>query len=171
MAVPIIAALVAVGGVIGGAPRADAADFYTPPDKVGPAAAQPGVLVRTQSMPLMLPGRATRIMYMTSYTDKDPVAATGTVVEPLGAWTRGGPRPTVVIGPGTVGQGDQCAPSKLMGTPAAFDPSKGSLALNFVIPEMLLLLNNGVRVAVPDYVGMGTPGVATYLNRAEQGTR
>ncbi|GAA3045325.1 alpha/beta fold hydrolase [Gordonia defluvii] len=169
MAVPIIAALVAVGGVIGGAPRADAADFYTPPDKVGPAAAQPGVLVRTQSMPLMLPGRATRIMYMTSYTDKDPVAATGTVVEPLGAWTRGGPRPTVVIGPGTVGQGDQCAPSKLMGTPAAFDPSKGSLALNFVIPEMLLLLNNGVRVAVPDYVGMGTPGVATYLNRAEQG--
>ena len=106
---------------------------------------------------------------MTSNTDKDPGAATGTVVEPLAPGSRGGPRPTVVIGPGTVGQGDQCAPSKLMGSPVAFDPTKPGLALNFLVPEMLLLLNNGIRVAVPDYVGMGTPGVATYLNRAEQG--
>lgn len=167
--------MVAVGAaaaVLGGVcppPSAQAADFYTPPAQVSPAASQPGTLVRSQPVPLMppLPGTATRIMYMTSYQDKTPVAATGTVVEPFAGWRGPGPRPTVVVGPGTAGQGDQCAPSKLTGTPIAVDPGKSSLALNFVLPEMLILLNNGIRVAIPDYVGMGTPGVATYLNRAE----
>ncbi|MFT4199776.1 lipase family protein [Gordonia sp. (in: high G+C Gram-positive bacteria)] len=166
-----VAAGALVAGLAVGTSTVGAADFYTPPAQVGPAASEPGVLVRTQPIPLMapLPGRATRIMYMTAYTDDKPVAATGTVIEPLARWGGRGPRPTVVLGPGTSGQGDQCAPSKLMGVPFALDVAKPSLALNFSLPEMLVLLNNGVRVAVVDYVGMGTPGVPTFLNRAEQG--
>ncbi|MFT3898849.1 MAG: lipase family protein [Gordonia sp. (in: high G+C Gram-positive bacteria)] len=158
-------------GLVVGAPSAHAGDFYTPPAQVSPAASEPGVLVRTQPIPLLglLPGRATRIMYMTAYQDDKPVAATGTVIEPIPRWAGRGPRPTVVIGPGTVGQGDQCAPSKLMGVPLHLDVTKPSLAVNFAVAEMLMLLNNGVRVAVVDYIGMGTPGVPTYLNRAEQG--
>jgi len=169
VALATVASTVLAAAVTAALPSAQAADFYTPPTQVGPAASQPGVLVRTQPMPSILPGRATRIMYMTSYQDEDPVAATGVVVEPGAPWGGGGPRPTVVIGPGTSGQGDQCAPSKNMGSPIGIDPGKRSVALNYVAPEALLYLNNGVRVVIVDYIGMGTPGVHTYLNRAEQG--
>ncbi|NNG98809.1 lipase [Gordonia araii NBRC 100433] len=174
----LVAGLVAGVGSIAGSSTASAVDFYTPPARVSPAASEPGVLVRTQPISVMLqipgiphqwPGSATRVMYMTSYQDKEPVAATGVVIEPTLPWRGRGPRPTVVIGPGTVGQGDQCATSKNMGGPIAIDPGKRSVALNYTAPEMFLFLNNGVRVAIADYVGIGTPGMHTYLNRAEQG--
>lgn len=164
-------------GLVVGTSSAAAADFYTPPAQLSPGNSAPGVILRSQPIPLVLqvpgfsgpwPGTAKRIMYMTSYQDKDPVAATGVVVEPVVAWRGPGPRPTVVMGPATVGQGDQCATSKTMNTPVAV-VDKGSVAFNYTAPELYLLLNNGVRVAIPDYVGMGTPGMATYLNRAEQG--
>lgn len=108
-------------------------------------------------------------MYTSRYQDGKPAAVTGTVVEPTAPWKGKGPRPTVVLGPGTIGQGDQCAGSKLMSLPVAIDPSKPSLALNYSALEMNLLLINGVRVAITDYIGMGTPGIHTYVNRVETG--
>ncbi|NED64583.1 lipase, partial [Streptomyces sp. SID10244] len=63
------------------------------------------------------PGTAKRIMYTSSYQDGKPVATTGTVIEPTAPWRGKGQRPTVVVGPGTIGQGDQCAASKLMAFP------------------------------------------------------
>ena len=60
------------------------------------------------------------------------------------------------MGPATVGQGDQCATSKTMNTPVAFQDKEQRRA-QLHRPELYLLLNNGVRVAIPDYVGMGTP--------------
>lgn len=135
-------------------------------------------MIRSQPSPLLLqipgvpnqwPGTAKRIMYTSTYQDGSPAAVTGTVVEPTAPWRGTGPRPTVVIGPGTVGQGDQCAGSKLMSLPIAIDPSKPSIAANYSGPEMYLFLLNGVRVVMTDYIGMGTPGIHTYVNRAESG--
>lgn len=174
------AALVAAGvlagtGISVAAPSAQAADFYTPPSSFASA---PGSVIRTQPSPLLLqipgiknqwPGTGTRIMYTSTYVDGKPAAVTGTVIEPTAAWRGKGLRPTVVLGPGTVGQGDQCAGSKLMSFPMSIDPSKPSIAFNYTALEMNLLLLNGVRVAITDYIGMGTPGIHTYVNRAESG--
>lgn len=168
-------AAVAVGIAASVAPTATAADFYTPPSSV---AGVPGTIIRSQPSPLLLqipgiadrwPGKGTRIMYTSTYQNGKPAAVTGTVVEPSAAWRGKGPRPTVVLGPGTVGQGDQCAGSKMIALPMAIDPSKPSFAVNYSGLEMNLLLLNGVRVVMTDYIGMGTPGIHTYVNRAEEG--
>lgn len=155
------------------APTASAADFYTPPARFS---AEPGSVIRSHHTPLLMqipgiaqqwPGKATTVMYTSRLQDGDPVAVTGTAVEPTAAWAGKGPRPTVVVGPGTIGQGDQCAPSKMMGLPMSVDLSKPSIGVNYTALEMYYLLANGVRVFVTDYIGMGTPGIHTYVNRAE----
>ena len=51
-------------------------------------------------------------MSTTADANGELVPVTGYVVEPTSKWRGKGPRPTVVIGRGTVGQGDQCAPSR-----------------------------------------------------------
>ncbi|MFW0789478.1 lipase family protein [Gordonia sp. CPCC 205333] len=168
-------AALAIGAAGAIAPSASAADFYTPPAKFDTA---PGSVIRSQPSPLLLqipgipnqwPGTATRVMYSSTYQDGNAAAVTGTVVEPTAPWRGKGPRPTVVLGPGTIGQGDQCAGSKMMAFPLAIDPAKPSIAVNYTGLEMYLLLLNGVRVAITDYIGMGTPGIHTYVNRAESG--
>ena len=174
------AALVAAGlagtGIAATAAPAEAArDFYRPPASYSSA---PGSVIRTEAAPLLLqipglpnqwPGTAKRMMYTSTLQNGKATAVTGYVVEPTAPWRGRGPRPTVVIGPGTVGQGDQCAGSKMLSLPTAVDPAKPSIAVNYAGLEMNLLLLNGVRVAVTDYVGMGTPGIHTYVNRVESG--
>ncbi|GED96347.1 triacylglycerol lipase [Gordonia crocea] len=155
------------------APTASAGDFYTPPAKFASA---PGSIIRSHTTPLLLqipgipgqwPGTAKTVMYTSRYLDGRPAAVTGTAIEPTAAWTGKGPRPTVVVGPGTIGQGDQCAPSKMMGLPMSVDLTKPSIGVNYTAPEMFYLLSHGVRVFVTDYIGMGTPGIHTYVNRTE----
>ncbi len=161
--------------VISPAPDASAADFYTPPASV---AGEPGSVIRSQQIPLLLqipgasnqwPGTARKVMYTSTYQDGKPAAVTGTVVEPTAPWAGKGSRPTVVVGPGTIGQGDQCAASKLMSLPMSIDITKPSIGVNYTAPEMFYMLLNGVRVFVTDYIGMGTPGIHTYVNRSETG--
>ncbi len=173
--VAVTTGALALGAATAAVGPAHAADFYTPPAQFS---ASPGSIIRSEPSPLLLqipgiknqwPGTATRIMYTSRYQDGTPAAVTGTVVEPTAPWRGKGPRPTVVLGPGTIGQGDQCAGSKLMSLPVAIDPSKPSLALNYTALELNLLLINGVRVAITDYIGMGTPGIHTYVNRVESG--
>ncbi len=171
----LAAALAAAGTLTATAPASAARDFYRPPSSIP---AEPGSLIRTEKTPLLLqipgvpnqwPGTAKKLMYTSTLQGGEPTAVTGYVVEPTAPWQGGGPRPTVVIGPGTVGQGDQCAGSKMLSFPLAIDPAKPSLAVNYAGLEMNLLLLNGVRVAVTDYVGLGTPGIHTYVNRLESG--
>lgn len=83
----------------------------------------------------------------------------GVVVVPQVPWAGRGPRPTVVVAPGTVGQADKCAPS------ATFGDSPGGGQIGQVQP----LLDQGFRVVVSDYIGLGAPGVHTYANRLDQG--
>ncbi|MFC3850702.1 lipase family protein [Corynebacterium hansenii] len=82
----------------------------------------------------------------------------GVVVVPDVPWQHEGPRPTVVVAPGTVGQADKCAPSATFGEP-------GGGQIGQVEP----LLEQGFRVVVSDYIGLGAPGVHTYANRLDQG--
>ncbi|MFD5867106.1 lipase family protein [Corynebacterium sp. NPDC060344] len=83
----------------------------------------------------------------------------GVVVVPDVPWNHAGPRPTVVVAPGTVGQGDKCAPSATFGT----QPGGGQIG------QVQPLLEQGFRVVVSDYIGLGAPGVHTYANRVDQG--
>ncbi|GAA3711602.1 alpha/beta fold hydrolase [Gordonia hankookensis] len=169
-------AVLAGAGLTMAAPAASAAgDFYTPPASF---ASDPGSVIKSEPSPLLLqipgvagqwPGTAKRIMYTSSYQDGKPVATTGTVIEPTAPWRGKGQRPTVVVGPGTIGQGDQCAASKLMAFPMSVDLTKPSVAVNYTAPEMYHMLTHGVRVFVTDYIGMGTPGIHTYVNRRETG--
>lgn len=168
-------ALVGTATAVAASPAGAVADFYRPPASYS---STPGSVIRTQATPLLLqipglpnqwPGDAKKMMYTSTRQDGKPTAVTGYVVEPTAAWRGKGPRPTVVIGPGTVGQGDQCAGSKMLALPMSLDPVKPSIGVNYAGLEMNLLLLNGVRVAVTDYVGMGTPGVHTYVNRVESG--
>ncbi|WOC12561.1 putative inactive lipase [Gordonia sp. MP11Mi] len=173
-----LVAVVAAAGVIavGDPGTADAArNFYTPPSKYD---STPGSVIRTEHSDLLLqlpgvkgqwPGTATRLMYSSTLQNGKPTAVTGTVIEPTAKWNGKGERPTVVVGPGTVGQGDQCAGSKMMNFPMAIDVTKPSIGINYTAPEMYLMLLNGARVVITDYVGMGTPGVHTYVNRVESG--
>ncbi|MFW0786535.1 lipase family protein [Gordonia sp. CPCC 206044] len=176
-----LAAVVTSGLVVGSAltvataTASAATDFYTPPSTFS---ATPGSVIKSEASPLLLqipgapnqwPGSATKVMYTSRYQDGKPAATTGTVVEPTAPWQGKGARPTVVVGPGTIGQADQCAPSKMMAFPMSVDLSKPSVGVNYTAPEMYYLLTHGVRVFVADYIGMGTPGIHTYVNRRETG--
>ncbi|BDU05101.1 hypothetical protein [Nocardia cyriacigeorgica] len=92
------------------------AEFYIPP---APLPGGPGTIVRAEPSHLALsmgamPASATRVMYTSSDTHGAAAAAVGTVLMPAMPWTGPGPRPLVAYAGGTKGQGDQCAPSKLL---------------------------------------------------------
>src|SRR5690606_34611620 len=76
-------------------------------------------------------------------------------------------RPTVVVGSGTVGQGDQCAPSRNTTGPVEVRPEIPSAAQNSTTGTVGALTAEGIRVVVTDYIRLGTPGVHTYAHRVE----
>ncbi|MEX3504225.1 lipase family protein [Corynebacterium sp. LK2510] len=115
-----------------------------------------------------LPNSVDKIMYTTENADGELTPVTGYVVEPTVPWRGAGPRPTLVIVRGTVGQGDQCAPSRNWPLDGQPDPAASG---RFVALEGLydmMFANQGVRVVVTDLIGMGTPGMHTYMNRDDQ---
>lgn len=155
---------------------AAAADFSVPPASLP---ASNGALVRTEPMKLgasitlnglnvVLPGKATRIMYRSNDANGLPVAVTGTYIEPSKAWPGTGPRPLVSFAEGTQGQGDQCAPSRTLASPLSV--SGGSLAVGYEVPGIYGFLNKGIAVVVTDYIGLGTPDrTHTYVDRKDMG--
>ena len=149
--------------------------FYMPPEQI-PAA--PGSLIRQEPMDLNItvpnfdgpwPGKAQRFMYTSVNSNEETVAVTGMTMEPIAEWTGEGPRPTIVIGSGTIGQGNQCAPSRLAPTMLGIDLEQPSLGINYELLFANLMLRDGVRVVMTDYIGLGTPGTHTYMNRVDQG--
>ncbi|MFC9555679.1 lipase family protein [Rhodococcus sp. NPDC056960] len=173
-----LAAIVCVSGVftLGVAPATAAPgdDFYRPPAEFASA---PGSIVRTEPMPLFAavpgtaggwPGTGQRVMYTSRLQDYSPTAVTGTFIDATRPWTGSGPRPTVIIAPGTVGQGDQCAPSKAFSTGLNVTTAPISLSANQEALSADVWSALGARVFVTDYIGLGTPGVHTYVNRLEE---
>lgn len=154
--------------------QSSADDFYVPPAEFS---AEPGAVIRTAPMQVMVaaPGSdaqwpipAQRVLYSSRTEHNEPVAVSGTFIDSTRPWQGAGPRPTVVIGPGTSGQGDQCAQSKAFSTGLYADLNNLSLSANQEAPSAATWNMLGARVFVTDYIGLGTPGVHTYTNRLEQ---
>lgn len=158
---------------IGSAGAAPADDFYTPPAHFDTT---PGSVVKTQPMPVFLappglgswPVNAQQVMYTSQTQDGAPVAVSGTYIDATRPWQGHGPRPTVVIAPGTSGQGDQCAPSKAFSTGLYAQITPPSISANQEAVSAMTWNALGARVFVTDYIGLGTPGVHTYVNRVEE---
>ncbi len=119
----------------------------------------PGTVVTT--MPLDVDSESVaasrRIVYASRDAHDRPTVVSGAVLEPVAEWTGDGPRPLLVIAPGTQGMSDNCSPSMTMHFGTAPPPP----ARHF--------LDLGWAVAVTDYEGLGTPGPHTYLVREAQG--
>ncbi|MDR7300434.1 lipase family protein [Haloactinomyces albus] len=142
---------------------ATSASFYDPPSPLPPG--ENGDIIRHEPSEFFLdplktlPARADvqRIMYRSTDTHGEPMAVTGTVLTPHAPWLGTGERPIIGYAVGTQGQGDQCAPSKLL---AAGKEYEGLFLKG--------LLARGYGIAITDYEGLGTPGTHTYTNRASQ---
>lgn len=150
-------------------------DFYNPPAELPPAN---GTVIRHEPLPLGLslpgldgrpmPGTATRLMYRSTDSGGQAVAVTGAYIEPSAAWKGSGPRPLVALASGTVGQGDQCAPSMTLQHPLTLSPE--TVSVGYETLAIYRLLSAGVAVVVTDYVGLGTTDrLHTYVNRLDQG--
>lgn len=137
----------------------------------------PGDILRQQQSPIapLLPGlrfnlpkEATKVIYTTTLSDGTVAPVSGYMVEPTAPWRGKGPRPTIIVGRGTVGQGDQCAPSRNWPLDNQPTPFQSHRLVNLEGLYDGVFSTQGIRVFVTDYVGMGTPGVHTYMNRLEQ---
>ncbi|WP_283273114.1 lipase family protein [Rhodococcus sp. IEGM 1381] len=149
-------------------------DFYVPPSPL--PAGSPGDVIRSEPSHLALsvpgiggplPGAATRIMYRSTDSNDAANAVTGTYIDPAAEWTGPGPRPLVVLAPGTQGQGDQCAPSKMLNNLITYTPPLGFM-VEYEVLAAYSLLSQGYGVVITDYEGLGTPGAHTYVNRASE---
>lgn len=168
-----LAAAAGHGVGAGQAAAAPVGAFYTPPAQIPQ---EPGAIVKTQPMTILAtaptaagwPTQAQHVMYTSRLQDGSPVAVTGTYIEASNPWQGPGPRPTVVIGPGTSGQADRCAMSVAFSTGVSVtaDPALG-LSANQELPSSAVWSALGARVLVTDYIGLGTPGIHTYANRFE----
>lgn len=150
--------------------------FYTPPNPLPDIA--PGELVRTEPSRLVLEpsGRlgvieatGTRVMYRSTDAHGRPNVVTGTYFEPFAPWPGQGPRPLIVYGPGTQGQGDQCAPSRQFNQGIHWSPYL-DIMVNYEMGFVETLVRRGFAILMTDYEGLGTIGVThTYVNRLSQG--
>jgi len=137
----------------------------------------PGDLIRTEPSRLvlepsgqlgMIMADATRIIYRSTDIHGNPMPVTGTYFEPYNDWPGGGPRPLLVYGPGTQGQGDQCAPSRQVDQGIHWRPYL-DLAFNYEELFVSTMVARGFAIVMTDYQGLGTPGLHTYVSRVAQG--
>ncbi|WP_408633134.1 lipase family protein [Mycobacterium hippophais] len=148
--------------------------FYLPPDPL--TVSQPGDVMRTEpsripyaaDFPAALPAKTTRVMYRSTGARGNPIAVTGTLLEPKGDWPGPGPRPLVAFAVGTHGQGDQCAPSRLLNY-YLYWKRVLDVFLEYELLFVQRMIKRGWAVMVTDYEGFGTPAVHTYLNRLSSG--
>lgn len=125
-----------------------------------------GALIRSEAMTFLLDPldvtslvrNAKRVLYKSTNRAGRPIAVSGTVLVPNAPWIGVGSRPVIGYAPGTQGMADRCAPSRQF--------SEG-IEYEGVGIEGLLL--RGYAVAMPDYEGLGTVGVHTYMDRVSQG--
>lgn len=95
-------------------------------------------------------GSAYRVLYSTVNQHDQPAVSTGAVFLPPGPAPDGG-FPVIAWAHGTVGLGDDCTPSAQPRTPRDDE-------------YLSHWLGEGYAVVASDYVGLGTPGLMSYLN-------
>lgn len=121
-------------------------DLYAPPDPLEPA--PPGTLIWAEPVELELnpPASVWRILYHSRSVDDRDIAVSGFAVVPTAEIPEGG-RPVFAWAHGTVGLGDQCAPSHEV---------RDNLP-----PYGGLQIERGAVLVATDYEGLGTPGTPT----------
>lgn len=107
---------------------------------------------------IQAPARATKIMYRSTDRTGQAVGVTGTALASTKPWTGQGERPLVAFAPGTQGLGDSCAPSRQLTDGTEYEAA-----------SITALLNSGYNVVVTDYMGSGTEGTHSYLDRVDEG--
>ena len=125
-----------------------------------------GALIRSEPMTFLLDPldatslvrNAKRVLYKSTNRAGSAIAVSGTVLVPNAPWIGVGSRPVIGYAPGTQGMADRCAPSRQF--------SEGIEYEGIGIEGLLL---RGYAVAMPDYEGLGTVGVHTYMDRVSQG--
>jgi triacylglycerol lipase len=154
--------------------------FYTPPDPL--PAGKPGDLIRTEASRLVLEpsgqlgafvGTGTRIMYRSTDAQGNPVAVTGTYIEPDSPWPGNRPRPLLAYATIPYGMGEQCAPSRLFNQGIHASLQTGfDMMFNIEEGFIATLLARGFAIVVTDGVGMGVHGPMSpqLLNRQAGGT-
>ncbi|MEV0948668.1 lipase family protein [Rhodococcus sp. NPDC049939] len=174
VAMTCAAAAVAIWPGATAAVAAPVDSFYLPPPLVDQT---PGTVIRTEPLAIFAappgadgiwPITGQKVLYTSRTQDGDAVAVSGTYIDPAHPWQGTGDKPTVVIAPGTSGQGDQCAMSVAFSTGLYADPAMLSLSANQEAISAATWSSLGARVFVTDYIGLGTPGIHTYANRVEQ---
>ncbi len=120
----------------------------------GPVPPQGGTLISQTSLDPALSvagaGAAYRILYSTLDQHDQPAVSTAVVFTPKGVPAAGG-WPTIAWAHGTVGLGDDCTPSALPRSPRDNE-------------YLSHWLDQGYAIVGTDYVGLGTPGLMSYLN-------
>ncbi len=154
----IVASLTTACTQTAGAPTRQAADLTG----VSVTETGPGSVVRATSVPGIdsairdTGARVAHVIYRsTSGIDGSGTEVSGTVVGPAEAPLAGG-WPIMVLAHGTTGIDEGCAPSRT--------PDLAGLA-----GVVVSYLKMGFVVSVPDYQGLGAPGVHPYLDSATAG--
>jgi triacylglycerol lipase len=149
--------------------------FYLPPEPLPPG--RPGDLIRSEPSRLVLEpsgqlgaimATGTRIMYRSTDARGKPIAVTGTYFEPYNDWPGKGPRPLLTYAPGTQGQGNQCAPSRMFNQGIHYSGG-WDIMVNYEEAFIATMVARGFAVVMTDYEGLGTPYMHTYVNRVAEG--
>lgn len=160
---PLAGALVAPAGASAQVEEPPRPAFYEAPATLP---AGNGTVIRSEQTTFLLdPADATslvrdarRVLYKSTNRAGEAIAVSGTVLVPKAPWIGLGSRPVIGYAPGTQGMADRCAPSRLF-----------SEGIEYEGIGIEGLLNRGYAVAMPDYEGLGTEGVHTYMDRVSQG--
>src|SRR4051794_17671285 len=130
-------------------------DFYQPPAPL--QAAPPGTLIwaeEVDGLELTPPARVWRILYHSRDEQNRDIPVSGFAIVPSDAAPDDG-RDVYAWGHGTVGLGDQCAPSHEIRDNL---PAYGGQQVE-----------RGTVLVATDYQGLGTPGVPTHANGIDEG--
>ena len=98
-----------------------------------------------------------RVLYATEREPGEMIATSGAVYLP--EKRRGDPSPLLVLGHGSVGVADICAPSRE--DPEGFEKDWKGLAYTFA--------GDGWIAIQPDFPGLGTPGATTWMHSLDEG--
>ena len=135
------------------------------------------ILIRTEPSRLVLEpsgqlgaivATGTRIMYRSTDTRGNPIAVTGTYFEPDNPWPGNGPRPLISYAPGTQGQGNQCAPSRMFNQGIHYSGG-WDIVFNYEGLFVSTMVARGFAIVMTDYEGLGTPPMHTYVGRVAEG--
>ncbi len=109
-----------------------------------------GEVVRKEPLGIDIDGGSgMRVLYRTQKSNGEPTFSSGMIFTPNSPLPTSG-YPVVAWAHGTIGMGDQCAPTRTTDPTSAVDWTSD-------------MLKQGWVVTATDYAGLGTPGVSEYL--------